>query len=195
LCVVHTVHGENESDQKSNANREYEAPNDEEKCTSSTNKMVVFVFFFTRSPRGAGVVNGENSEKRVEKEAAYREPHVRSWVRYGLRSTRVRARNNAALGQASGAAWRAIKATTAASLLSLFRLLCDEVVRASTPVIHLLLHREELVKWPKFAQKRPLLRDVTTSQVYSFRSDRFLFPFSAAYERSIRKGRLSGCSN
>jgi len=80
LCVAHIAHGENESNKKSDANRKYEAPNDEEKCTSSAHKMVVFVFFFTRSPRGAGVVNGEDSEKGIEKEAAHREPHVRSRV-------------------------------------------------------------------------------------------------------------------
>lgn len=102
--------------------------------------MVVFILLLSCSSRGARVVNGEDSEKGVEEEAADGKPHVRSRMLNRLRSARIRTRDDAALRQSSRATGRAVEATTAATLVRLFGLLRGhEITRATASFIVLRL--------------------------------------------------------
>lgn len=62
-------HSQDESDEATDENGKYEAPDNEEQGAPAANEMVVFVVLVTRSSRGARVVDGEDSEQRVEEQA------------------------------------------------------------------------------------------------------------------------------
>lgn len=125
-------HSQDESDEAADENGKYEAPDNEEQGAPAANEMVVNVFLVTCSSRGARVVDGENSEQRVEEQATNGEPHIGSRVFDWLRRAGIRARDDAALCQTTRAAWRTVEAATAATFGLRARLLrCHEITRAS----------------------------------------------------------------
>lgn len=89
-------HGQDESDQQSNENRENKAPNDEKQRAPSANEMVVAVVPFARLSRRTRVVDGEDSEKGVEQKAAHGKPHISPRMSNRLRPARVCTSDDAA---------------------------------------------------------------------------------------------------
>lgn len=125
-------HSQDESDEAADENGKYEAPDNEEQGAPAAYEMVVNVFLVTCSSRGARVVDGKNSEQRVEEQATNGEPHIGSRVFDWLRRAGIRARDDAALCQTTRAAWRTVEAATAATFGLRARLLrCHEITRAS----------------------------------------------------------------
>jgi len=96
--------------------------------------MVVVVVPFARLSRRARVVDGEDSEKRVEQKAAHGKPHIGPWMSDRLRTARICASDDAAFCQSSGAAWCAFETATAATLVRLLRLVGYQI----TCVCHVL---------------------------------------------------------
>lgn len=99
----------------------------------------MMILLLSRPSGCAGIVDGEDSKQRVEKQAAHGEPHVGSRMFDWLWSAGIGASDDAALGQSSGTARRAVEATSAASFrLRLGLLVRYEITRTSSCVS---LHR------------------------------------------------------
>jgi len=78
--------------------------------------MVVLIILFSCPSRSAGIVDGEKSEERIEKQAANREPHISSRFLDWLGSAGIGACDDAAFCQSSGTARGAVETATTASV-------------------------------------------------------------------------------